>query len=657
MIINQSLHGYDHGHDKLASSVNLSIEDDNLMKVMSDWTGFTGLSPEDMSYITCYTLPKSGFFVVAKTWYADEMPRPGCVWTHSLILDLNMSDDAFDFRKLQKYFIRPVNGDYSYYFKKVALNDDNGNSNLKVHSLNIDSSQAAYLIYHLATHGKEKICIETTNDFYQNLCLCLLEYLPIHIIHGLSLCTGTDYKRRADNTFNLIFSRYSSRSLKECQYSNVGYDVADNGVLYIASAIINGDSDDQLFRMFSDDIGKSSDLYWLTGWLLSMLDDQKQHSTIEYNKILTTITKAYPSVAQGLITKRLFLRQNVAKLFVDEEQYSEVLCTSFESTAVDWKNIGLDDFILSLLNSYNKKINFLGKLIKYDDINDLGQAVLKKEAYSFTDNDISRIAKEQWDIYIVLLQYNYLILNGDYWLELSNNKIEWILPYIIKHPEIEFKNWNKLFEKCIGGSITQNESFLAQIYRQTSNPSAVLMGYIQKNSYKSVNNTFLKLLTKDIPSILRWLEHSLSINDYITFFILNNIGPQSSEVKNYGIKAWQSFYNFEKTRRVTLQYYIFLFLLALNWKGPIALSMLKNSFYHVYLAMASSELTSAQMQKISAYMPDLPIWQSWDNCKKLCKGTVKAIISLGYKKNDIIGFTPNEDINKRMWKIWKKQTS
>jgi hypothetical protein len=55
------------------------------MLILSDMSG-PSIQPGFDEYLTGYPLPGSDFFVFAKTWYAPEMQRPGCVWTHSLLI-------------------------------------------------------------------------------------------------------------------------------------------------------------------------------------------------------------------------------------------------------------------------------------------------------------------------------------------------------------------------------------------------------------------------------------------------------------------------------------------------------------------------------------------------------------------------------------------
>jgi hypothetical protein len=91
VVVDQTLHGYGDGHRLLAGSVSVLGQDARTMLVLSDISGPVSKLPPD-GYLTGYPLASSGKFVLARTWSAPEMSRPGCVWTHSLLI--NFSDLA-----------------------------------------------------------------------------------------------------------------------------------------------------------------------------------------------------------------------------------------------------------------------------------------------------------------------------------------------------------------------------------------------------------------------------------------------------------------------------------------------------------------------------------------------------------------------------------
>lgn len=100
--IHQTIHGYRDGHRLLSSSLSLGADSARAMLVLSDMSG-PAMQPGFEEYLTGYPLPGSDFFVFAKTWYAPEMQRPGCVWTHSLLLSREQVSQASTSSLISKF--------------------------------------------------------------------------------------------------------------------------------------------------------------------------------------------------------------------------------------------------------------------------------------------------------------------------------------------------------------------------------------------------------------------------------------------------------------------------------------------------------------------------------------------------------------------------
>ncbi len=105
--VHQALHGYNDGHRLITSSLALDASDARIMLVMSDLAG-PGMKPSRSGYLTGYPLEKSGRYILARTWSAPEMPRPGCVWTHSLIIENADLAQLKSARSLLDAFSRPA---------------------------------------------------------------------------------------------------------------------------------------------------------------------------------------------------------------------------------------------------------------------------------------------------------------------------------------------------------------------------------------------------------------------------------------------------------------------------------------------------------------------------------------------------------------------
>jgi hypothetical protein len=83
--INQALYGYQDGHRLLASSLRLPPEAERTLLPLSDGPDRQVAIPS-RGYLTGYPVPGIDVYALSRTWPAPEMPRPGCVWTHTLLI-------------------------------------------------------------------------------------------------------------------------------------------------------------------------------------------------------------------------------------------------------------------------------------------------------------------------------------------------------------------------------------------------------------------------------------------------------------------------------------------------------------------------------------------------------------------------------------------
>ncbi|WDH19917.1 hypothetical protein PUP50_17890 [Pseudomonas chlororaphis] len=88
--LDEQLHGYRQGHQLLSSTIRLAKDDQDLVDRLSDIAGPLGPSERFSPYITCYPLPSSSHYVIARTWQDLDVPRAGCVRTRSLMVPMHL---------------------------------------------------------------------------------------------------------------------------------------------------------------------------------------------------------------------------------------------------------------------------------------------------------------------------------------------------------------------------------------------------------------------------------------------------------------------------------------------------------------------------------------------------------------------------------------
>ena len=119
MRVDQTLHGYRNGHTLLAASRHLSRPVRRVLLQLSDLSG-PAINTRDLNdYVSGYPIPDERLYALARTWIADNGPRPGSVWTHTFLLNSEQIGMKW-IGNLLDYFERPLSGgDYSKY--EVAL--------------------------------------------------------------------------------------------------------------------------------------------------------------------------------------------------------------------------------------------------------------------------------------------------------------------------------------------------------------------------------------------------------------------------------------------------------------------------------------------------------------------------------------------------------
>lgn len=106
MRVDHALLGYDRGHRVIASSMPLTSRSKHVLLQLSDRSAEIGCIPSE-GYLTGYPLTEDRVYVVARTWGAPEMARPGCIWTHSLFISFTALAGLEEPRALLPFFSRP----------------------------------------------------------------------------------------------------------------------------------------------------------------------------------------------------------------------------------------------------------------------------------------------------------------------------------------------------------------------------------------------------------------------------------------------------------------------------------------------------------------------------------------------------------------------
>lgn len=199
----QVLHGYANGHQLLASSYVLELSDRKKMDELSDLSGRHN-GEDFVDYYTGYPIEDGRKYVISKTWYAHEMMRPGCVWTHSLIFCTEQLRQLSDISGLMDSFCRPANLNYETYTHPVAFFIGE-----RKNFPSYDIQWLQYEIFTICSSAVPKcVLVDTDSVRLENKLFMVLCGLPPEILRTFTFCTMSyDVRRYGDSIFKYqIFS-------------------------------------------------------------------------------------------------------------------------------------------------------------------------------------------------------------------------------------------------------------------------------------------------------------------------------------------------------------------------------------------------------------------------------------------------------------------
>lgn len=662
MLIEQQLHGYNNGHHLIAGSVNLPLKDTDRMSYLSDWSGYVNPYDKDTCYITAYPLEESGYYVIAKSWYAEEMSRPGCVWTHSLIVDLDRVEQNADFCALLKLFKRPDKDreDFRAYTKSIETNNDKDFNKDK--SINeIDSTRLMFLAAGLLDRNKPLVyAIEQGSDFYIDFCIRLLQYIPLGILKEISLCSGSASARKmGDSFFNLQFVVGKGGSLIEVWPDTASKPVADKGFQFWMDSLIDGRKDvAQMIRRFSSDIGNDSMKFLAVNNLLKILSDKihaiDSNSTI--NDILTHLTSKFVEKNSGMFLKRSFLNESVTKLFCEEREYILTLATTRHYISLDYDNIDFRGRVEKYRkeNGAEEYVNLLVELSGMDSLNEEGRKLLEEAMDGLGNEEITSFANQNWNLFKSIVTLNSKLLEDDYWIDMSPTQFLSLFSIFQREVPAGFTAWEKLFSKLIVVDTFVSDSICKQFDEKVDMYVSKALDKWNSQNITPVNCIIMNLCMRQKENVLNWMKDQTSVNQIIRNAIKKSIQPDEDIVVRKGSAAWKAFVKSELEVCRDANQLVYIYILGFNWHDYDSLSYIKAVLPYIYDALSVEKFNYASWKRIEKYTGEVPFWRFWDNCQKVLIGVKEYCKAMKLDTKDIENFTTNQKLNGELAELWKK---
>lgn len=657
--IHQMLHGYEDGHNYIRGSIYLSSPKDmDTIASLSDWSEYVN-TRDDSSYLSAYPLKESGYYVIARTWYAEEMKRPGCVWTHSILIPMGAMNAISDYKAFETFFKRPIVNEYDSYSDPIKYD-----LSTEVKEKHLDELQNStgipYIIKDVLTG--ETPCIyevETRSETYRFLCLMLMNVLPTGVLMNLSFCSGTNGLRALggkpfDVQFTILQNQFVKSLFSEEKNIEDGFKYSS---LYVKNEIL---SLGKLVRLFERDLDSDYSKYNSLCELILLINTDNESKDLReqvFSRILHIIETVYPNPNEGTLIKNRFLSQSITSLFVKDAVFIYQLLTTDLYLHLKKDTVDLENRVANLANDTNNHAEFVKLLIRLfesGNINDWGENLVSRVDTYLNDEDLNELISSNFETYLSLATLCPSILNNGSWEGLSVKGIKDLF-YLFQSESViaSFRRWNYLLEIILNQCIDTDSKLAELLSKKCPDFVSTVMDSLYKNFAVLKMTNVLDACSRNQNLLLRWISGKENYSEPTLSYLANVINPNSIEVKNLGAKA---FYGFTAVSRpMPLEYYVFLFVLSFNWyRDMFAIEYLHQSFYPIHKSLAEGTMREELWKVISPFTADVPAWQNWDKCKKLRKAVVKRIVDVGLYEDYLQHYTLDADLNKKLLKIYRK---
>ncbi len=635
--IHQTLHGYRDGHRLLVSSIELDRDIHREMLILSDMSG-SSMHKGFEQYYTGYPLSGIGLYAFSRTWYAPEMSRPGCVWTHTLLIPISKLAVNNNVTALSHRFRRPDNVDIDIqaYSLPLTIEDLSRESN-SLENLNAYPNAVDPLF--VALYGSETqrpVAISTDEPLeYEDTILQIWAKQWPALRCKFAFCSGAISPRSVYGCpFDLQVIpntqiRQHSRAIKNLHVVDREMPTAQrtDWVALLMDAFPTESSTHSLIEFLNCFAGPSRDSVSALVLLFTDIPRAQPHS-IGAEDFLLRFNSHFPDAGNR---KSKIVKQILGQAFTGDRKrilgISEVdMLIALSAHAGEY---GFDESILnvsqrvqSLWDDDRSSALYLLQSVVEKGNSPFGKAILTSFTACMNESDLSELAKKKTrTVYVLVSLDPRLASYTSIWHELDQASSLSLLD-AIQMDSLSVEATKSIQtaiveagKSCIGLEAWRlfGESFVCSLLC-TVNRRGYLTGDMSE---------WVRVLSADPTTTVQWMRRHLPIHPRVLVLILQSLDPRSDTVKSVSISDWAKISAVTGTENLEegeiLEVSAFMLAIALTGSGPDARALAKSTFPTVHKALEESKLNWRTWKTLEPLLPEIP-WhwfRSWDQCERL----------------------------------------
>jgi hypothetical protein len=625
------------------------------MLILSDMSGQSMVSGF-RAYLTGYPLQDETAYAFGKTWYAPEMDRPGCVWTHTLVIEFSDVPLIKNPWRLLTFFRRPEgNKDLSCYEHgiDVLLSEVRDASDMKSDCFGSTREFVEHILSGLyGSPGKPVFITADTSEEFEGLILAIWNQQWPRLRRSFSFCTGSISNRKLDGRFfDLQVVPWTSfenikRELPDAMYVNVDdsrmTSSLPNWVSVAADDLLRGNNANlkKFLWNFGADQSNGRDSYLRLAQVFSALEKVRL-GDLAISEIIESLAKLYPNKTAGIRLKAAILgsqgkaNTRFSTPFEEIELLSE-LCVTNKHRAFDKKSLSIRKRAAALWVSEPSKTRNLVLRLCNTSLNPIGEDFLIGFSEAIDTTGLISLSRDEPSLLYVLITKNPALAASEKVWSLPAGRRRSVIDAIMDSRDIPEEVLGGIVNAILEAGVSDGADQLPRISERCVIKS--ILDWFDSRSRllghdPNVPSRWLNSLRLRSSLLLDWLRSAKSPSEHSIALLAGILDPHSREVLDYGTNVWlpvpkSSFHNLDEA---TLSHTMsFLLALGFNNAGSEGHKLVAAAYQTVYDATENDELTHESWRLLVDLVPSLPWWRNWDKCERLRIAIAEKFIYYGW---------------------------
>ena len=632
-VIHQFLHGYSEGHRLIEGSLTLPNDIARLMLRMSDLSGSSVVKGFDQ-YVTGYPLDSINAYALAMTWYAPEMPRPGCVWTHTLALPVQATATIPYLTSLIHLFKRPkgssIKGKYG-----SALTFDVGprTPQSRLHS-EIRSTLGPILsaYYGLSRYSPIVLAARDSDEFTDAILALWSQQWP-SLRRQFAFCTGSLSARSLpDRAFDI---QCVPLTLAKDVAREVAPDNPAEAVVVVSGRenIISEDLSSAIDDALIPDGGPFRHFLWTVADTTSNRADFASYVKLfdAFNAqtdaltLVELIADIFPQPSAGNSLKaQLFESRETGSLSHDaRHSILRALATTDKYRSFDSAFLR-DGLIAKLFTASPESTRRLVSDLFRSSLNPLGDEILSKLVRAMDADDARQVISAQPQLLPAIFRANPdLAASPQLWSLAGDRKRELLDSLVAQEicPELVSRIVFALLDSGSDGFIRR------AIERWGRDAVFAALDWIE-NHQGQMSETSRGTLTFNVPDVMSWVESGTrSVPGLVA--AAHVVAPYPYQIAKHDSTVWlPALKALQESGNQLEATYIQTLLLALGLCSapPAPLDLIAECFETIHEKAELEQLRDDAWVILQPLVPELHWWNNWDKCERMRRGLLLSFM-------------------------------